>query len=102
MPNLSGGGPRGKSKIKTQSSLSRYNLYDFFFITVNEDLGDLHFKAIVGNLPLKYNSLSEVDKKATEKAGDFIDFLPLVPYIDPLKIPVIPPFTFNIPFLFLK
>ncbi|KAJ8734879.1 hypothetical protein PYW08_014129 [Mythimna loreyi] len=72
------------------------------FDIINEDLGDIHLYAEVGNLPLRYIPMSDDDQKASDKAAEIIDFIQIVPNIDPLILPMVQTVNIDVPFLFLS
>ncbi|KAF9799308.1 hypothetical protein SFRURICE_000816, partial [Spodoptera frugiperda] len=68
----------------------------------NTDLGDIHYTGEIGHEPLKYTPLSTQDQLASEKAADVMDFIQLIPKIDPLELAMLPPIGIDVPYLFLK
>ncbi|KAH9634179.1 hypothetical protein HF086_001381 [Spodoptera exigua] len=75
--------------------LAQINVYNFH-------LRDIHYTGEIGHKPLKYKPLSTKDQIASEKAADVVDFIQLVPKIDPLKRAILPPVGIDIPLFFLK
>ncbi|CAH1643363.1 unnamed protein product [Spodoptera littoralis] len=68
----------------------------------NCDLGDIHYTGGVGFEPLQYMPLSTQDQTASEKAADIMDFIQLIPNIDPFELAMLPPIGIDVSYLFLK
>ncbi|CAH0600332.1 unnamed protein product [Chrysodeixis includens] len=72
------------------------------FQFINEDFGDFHFTAKSGRLPPKYYPMTERDLSASEKALELMDFIQLIPKIDPFSRGILTPVGIDLPFLWLK